>query len=264
MRTSRKRRRRTTSRPHRKRTKAPGRSPGPPRPTTIRLHSPSSRCRSIRSGWSASTSRRLPGPSSSKNWPASPAPRSTGRSCLATPSTCVEQEVHGRRSPRHHQRAPAGPRIRHSLRGQDEQHEGRPSRRLEYSPGSPRGPRRSRQPPAARPGESLFRLDWLLAKDAVEEFKQVLSPKAKLLALKTTNRLEAIDSAVNLRQLASLLDEEQGRNSLDRLAQEFELRYTRAPEVVEQLELFLGLKKPGQNGTEAPIRCSRCSCSGWP
>ena len=39
-----------------------------------------------------------------------------------------------------------------------------------------------------------FRLEWLLAKDAVEEFKQVLSPKAKLLALKTTNRLEAIDS----------------------------------------------------------------------
>ena len=53
-----------------------------------------------------------------------------------------------------------------------------------------------------------------------------------------------------MRQLASLLDEEQGRNSLNRLAQEFELRYTRAPEVVDQLELFLGLKKPGENGTE--------------
>jgi type II secretory pathway component GspD/PulD (secretin) len=91
-----------------------------------------------------------------------------------------------------------------------------------------------------------FRLDWLMAKDAVEEFKQVLSPKAKLLALKTTNRLEAIDLAVNLKQLYNLLEEEQGRNSLNRLAQEFQLRYTRAPEVVAQLEVFLGLKKPGQ------------------
>jgi type II secretory pathway component GspD/PulD (secretin) len=95
-----------------------------------------------------------------------------------------------------------------------------------------------------------FRLDWLMAKDAVEEFKQVLSPKAKLLALKTTNRLEAIDMAVNLRQLYNLLDEEQGRKSLNRLAQEFPLRYTRATEVVDQLELFLGLKKPGQPGQE--------------
>lgn len=96
-----------------------------------------------------------------------------------------------------------------------------------------------------------FRLDWLLAKDAVDEFKQVLSPKAKLLPLKTTNRLEAIDSVINLKQLAALLEEEQGRSSLDRLAHEFELRYTRAPEVVDQLELFLGLKKPTPGAPQA-------------
>jgi type II secretory pathway component GspD/PulD (secretin) len=96
-----------------------------------------------------------------------------------------------------------------------------------------------------------FRLDFLLAKDAVDEFKQVLSPKAKLLPLKTTNRLEAIDSVINLKQLYALLEEEQGRGSMSRLAQEFELRHTRAPEVVDQLELFLGLKKPGAPSTQA-------------
>jgi hypothetical protein len=96
-----------------------------------------------------------------------------------------------------------------------------------------------------------FRLDWLMAKDAVEEFKQLLSPKAKLLPLKSTNRLEAIDLVINLKQLYNLLEEEQGRNSLNRLVQEFELRYTRAPEVVDQLEVFLGLKKPGQQGQDA-------------
>jgi hypothetical protein len=102
-----------------------------------------------------------------------------------------------------------------------------------------------------------FRLDWLLAKDAVDEFKQMLSPKAKLLPLKTTNRLEAIDAVINLKQLAALLEEEQGRGSLDRLAHEFELRYARAPEVVDQLEVFLGLKKAGgvtQPGGQDPAQ----------
>ena len=47
--------------------------------------------------------------------------------------------------------------------------------------------------------------------------------------MKTTNRLEAIDAVINLKQLSNLLDEEQGRGSLNRLAAEFELRYTRAP-----------------------------------
>ncbi|HUE15557.1 MAG TPA: secretin N-terminal domain-containing protein, partial [Planctomycetaceae bacterium] len=82
--------------------------------------------------------------------------------------------------------------------------------------------------------------------------------KAKLLPLKTTNRLEAIDAVINLKQLAALLEEEQGRGSLDRLAHEFELRYARAPEVVDQLEVFLGLKKAGaaaqQGGGQDPAQ----------
>jgi type II secretory pathway component GspD/PulD (secretin) len=92
-----------------------------------------------------------------------------------------------------------------------------------------------------------FHLDWMLAKDAAEEFKPLLSSKAKLLALKTTNRLEAIDSVENLRQLAGVIDEEQGHGATDRNFHEFELRYTRAPEVVDQLEHFMGLKQDTAN-----------------
>lgn len=88
-----------------------------------------------------------------------------------------------------------------------------------------------------------FRLDWMLADQAAIEFKSVLSPKARLLALKTTNRLEAVDAVENLRQLAEILDEEQGQGGGDRLVKEFDLRYTRAPEVLEQLQAFLGVKK---------------------
>jgi type II secretory pathway component GspD/PulD (secretin) len=88
-----------------------------------------------------------------------------------------------------------------------------------------------------------FRLVWMLAEQAAQEFKPVLSPKARLLALKTTNRLEAIDSVENLRQLAEILDEEQGQGGGDRLVKEFDLRATRAPEILEQLQAFLGMKK---------------------
>jgi hypothetical protein len=88
-----------------------------------------------------------------------------------------------------------------------------------------------------------FRLQWMLAEQAAQEFKPVLSSKARLLALKTTNRLEAIDSVENLKQLAEILDEEQGQGGGDRLVKEFDLRSTRAPEILEQLEAFLGMKK---------------------
>jgi type II secretory pathway component GspD/PulD (secretin) len=88
-----------------------------------------------------------------------------------------------------------------------------------------------------------FRLDWLLADKAVEEFKQMLSPKGKLLALKSTNRMEAIDAVENLRQLADVIDEEQGGPNGSRLVQEYDLRYTRAAEVLDQLQNFLGIKK---------------------
>ena len=72
-----------------------------------------------------------------------------------------------------------------------------------------------------------FRLQWILADQAAQEFRPVLSSKARLLALKTTNRLEAIDSVENLKQLAEILDEEQGQGGGDRLVKEFDLRSTR-------------------------------------
>jgi hypothetical protein len=87
-----------------------------------------------------------------------------------------------------------------------------------------------------------FHLDWLTADKVVDEFKQMLSPKGKLLPMKATNRLEAIDAVENLKELATLLDQEQNGKG-EHAVREFELRYTRAAEVVDQLESFMGLKK---------------------
>jgi type II secretory pathway component GspD/PulD (secretin) len=95
-----------------------------------------------------------------------------------------------------------------------------------------------------------FHLDWLPAEKAVEEFKPMMSPKGKLFPLKATNRLEAIDAVENLKEIARLLDDEQ-KGSGDHGVKIFELRYTRAADVVDQLQTFLNLKKE-QNPTPNP------------
>jgi len=91
-----------------------------------------------------------------------------------------------------------------------------------------------------------FPLEWMLAETAVEEFKPMMSPKGKLTALKSTNRLEAIDAVINLREVRTLLAEEEGPGGR-KLVEEIALMHTRAKDIQEQLEVFLGIKK------EAPM-----------
>jgi type II secretory pathway component GspD/PulD (secretin) len=88
-----------------------------------------------------------------------------------------------------------------------------------------------------------FSLDWLMAESAVDELKPMLSPNGKLTALKTTNRLEAMDAVINLRELYAVLQSEQSDNSQERLIREFVLKFARAEEVREQLLGLLGESK---------------------
>jgi type II secretory pathway component GspD/PulD (secretin) len=88
-----------------------------------------------------------------------------------------------------------------------------------------------------------FPLDWLLAEDAVEELKPMLSPNGKLTALKATNRLEAMDAVANLGDIYRVLKEEQSGTGQERLVREFELKHSRAEHVVEQLHDLLGIEK---------------------
>ena len=84
---------------------------------------------------------------------------------------------------------------------------------------------------------------WLSAEKLAEELKSLIGPTGKLTALTTTNRLEAIGPAVNLRQVAQLLDQERDSASRDALAPEFKLRYLPAEEAKRMLEEFLGVEK---------------------
>ena len=100
-----------------------------------------------------------------------------------------------------------------------------------------------------------FHLEWLPADKAVDEFKPMMSPKGKLFPLKSTNRLEAIDAVENLKEISHLIDDEQNGRNANHSTKTFELRYTRAADVVDQLQTFLDLKKtpaaqPGQPGQQ--------------
>ena len=88
-----------------------------------------------------------------------------------------------------------------------------------------------------------FELDWLLSEDAVHELKPLISKNGQLIALRNTNRLEAIDAARNLQQLQQILQDEQSPDSEERLLREFVLENVRATYVRDKLEQLLGVSK---------------------
>ena len=93
-----------------------------------------------------------------------------------------------------------------------------------------------------------FPLDRMIAAEAVEELKPMLSPNGKLTQLKSTNRLEAMDSVANLREIHRLLTEEQAPTESNRLLQRFALLHTRATDVKEQLLKLLGIEEKKASG----------------
>ena len=86
-------------------------------------------------------------------------------------------------------------------------------------------------------------LGWLSSEKMAEELKPMISGNGKLTALTTTNRIEAMDAAINLRQIADLLEQERNESSRDALAPEFKLRHIPAETAKTMLEEFLGVEK---------------------
>src|SRR5579872_1677311 len=87
-----------------------------------------------------------------------------------------------------------------------------------------------------------FALDSLTAETATEELKPMLSPNGKLSGLKATNRIEALDAVINLREIRDVLAHEQSNKGRQRLVKEFPLQYTRAGDVLENLQDLLGIE----------------------
>lgn len=85
-----------------------------------------------------------------------------------------------------------------------------------------------------------FPLDWLVAEDAVKEFEPMKSPFGKLTPMRATNRLEALDTVENLRQIHELLRREQSAHGEERLVVEFKLKHVRAEDILDKLNTLVG------------------------
>ncbi|MGD0383078.1 MAG: secretin N-terminal domain-containing protein [Thermoguttaceae bacterium] len=97
-----------------------------------------------------------------------------------------------------------------------------------------------------------FPLDWIMADAIIEELKPMISPNGKLTPLKSSNRLEAIDAVINLRDIRVLLSDEQSTDNQQRLVHEFVLQYARASEVLGQLQDLLGPEAKGEGAPGMP------------
>ncbi|MEM8733239.1 MAG: secretin N-terminal domain-containing protein, partial [Planctomycetota bacterium] len=87
-----------------------------------------------------------------------------------------------------------------------------------------------------------FPLTFLLAEEVHQEFASMISKNGKLTPLQSTNRLEGMDAAANLRDIHEILELEQSAIAMQDLAKEFPLTFARAASVKTQLEQFLGLQ----------------------
>lgn len=93
---------------------------------------------------------------------------------------------------------------------------------------------------------------WLLAPKLAEEFKSLVSTNGKIVALEQTNRLEIMDAAINLQQIARMLEDEQSMDARSELAREFELRHIPAEEAKRMLTLFLGIEEEKKPAAMSP------------
>jgi type II secretory pathway component GspD/PulD (secretin) len=111
----------------------------------------------------------------------------------------------------------------------------------------------------------------LIAESTAEELKPMLSPHAKITALKTTNRLDILETAGNLRRIRDFLSEEQSDRGQQSLMREFKLTHVRATDVVETLNTLLGLKstkpaaaqpQPGMNPEQMAMMQAQMQAMG--
>jgi type II secretory pathway component GspD/PulD (secretin) len=86
-----------------------------------------------------------------------------------------------------------------------------------------------------------FPLDWMLAEEAANEFKPLISPHGKLFPMASSNRLEAMDAVVNLRELHRLLTRAEADEGRRERVAEFRLKHRKAEEVAIKVRQLLGL-----------------------
>lgn len=96
-----------------------------------------------------------------------------------------------------------------------------------------------------------FPLDWMIAEQAAVEFGPLLSPYGKLFPMVSTNRLEAMDAVVNLRELKRLLSSAESDDARRERVAEFKLQYRRADEIASKVRQLVGLPADATSSSSA-------------
>jgi type II secretory pathway component GspD/PulD (secretin) len=86
-----------------------------------------------------------------------------------------------------------------------------------------------------------FPLQWMIAEEAAEEFRPLLSPYGQLSPMRSTNRLEVMDAVVNLREMYRLLTRAESDDARRERVAEFQLKHRPAEEVAIKVRQLLGL-----------------------
>ena len=94
-----------------------------------------------------------------------------------------------------------------------------------------------------------FQLHRFKADEIVKELEAMKSPQGKLSAMTAANRIEAMDTVRNLREIYRVVDEEQ--SSGVHKPREFVIRYVRADLIREKLEEMLGIQGSGSTDSSS-------------
>ncbi len=94
-----------------------------------------------------------------------------------------------------------------------------------------------------------FSLEWMIAEQAANEFKPLMSPFGQLSPMVNSNRLEAMDAVVNLREMHELLTKAESEDGRRERVAEFKLEFRRADEIASKVRQLVGLPGEGSSST---------------
>lgn len=98
-----------------------------------------------------------------------------------------------------------------------------------------------------------FPLEWMIAEEAAEEFKPLLSPYGNLSPMRSSNRLEVMDAVVNLREMHRLLVRAEADDARRERVAEFKLKYRQASDVAQSVRQLLGLGEKVSSSTQSQL-----------
>ena len=101
-----------------------------------------------------------------------------------------------------------------------------------------------------------FKLEWMSAGDAVDEFTPYISKHGKLFQMAGANRLEALDMVRNLRAIQEVLAEERVKEEEEGLVQKFRIKHRRAKDVMSIVQPLMGINPdaPAQPMSSSQIK----------